>query len=50
MKNPYDTTLWEKISWALFGEWRIVYFLGGLGVAFWLGLTYVIYHFIAKYW
>lgn len=44
----------DGLRWRLFGETRIFGWVFGLGVilmlAFWAGVIYIGWHFVAKYW
>lgn len=50
MKNPWDTSIIDKIKWRLFGEWNFIYTLGIISIIFWVSCVFVIGHFIHKYW
>lgn len=39
-----------RIRWALFGEWRFIGWYIGIFIIFFIGLIYVILHFVIKYW
>ena len=46
--------MWKKIKWFLFGETRVLYFIAILNIliviGFYVGLFYILFHFISKYW
>ncbi len=49
-----NRTWWQKLKWKLFGEIKIFYWLFGLimfgSVAMAIAITYLLFHFINKYW
>jgi hypothetical protein len=45
---------WEHIKFQLFGEWKIVGWIIGIGIVgaifFWSLTTVIVGHFVSKYW
>ena len=49
-EGMFRTTYKEQLNWALFGEWKFIYWLMGLRIALIIGFLYIAFHFITKYW
>ena len=47
-------TFWDNVKWNLFGEFRFIYWIFGVGFGltalFYLLIGYVGLHFITKFW